>query len=58
MAEPETLPPPREDAASGRVVEEHRIVQVRTFLYEAKREDDNDFLLIVGIDPDETVPCA
>ena len=41
-------PPITTDAASGRVDEENRNVQVRAFLYAASREDDNDFHLIVG----------
>jgi hypothetical protein len=46
-------PPIGDGATSGRVAEEHRNVRVRTFLYAAKREDDNDFHLIVGLDPSE-----
>jgi hypothetical protein len=37
-------------AASGRVQEEQRNVQVTGFLYAASREADNDFHLIVGRD--------
>ena len=51
-------PPIGEGATSGRVTEEHRNVRVRTFLYAAKREEDNDFHLIVGIDPGEPVPVC
>src|SRR5215216_3057097 len=45
-------PPITRDAESGRVDEENRNVHVRAFLYAASREDDNDFHLIVGRDPD------
>jgi hypothetical protein len=45
-------PPITTDATSGRVDEENRNVRVRAFLYAASREDDNDFHLIVGRDPD------
>ena len=45
----------KDTATSGRVAEEHRNVRVRTFLYAAKREDDNDFHLMVRIDPSEPV---
>ena len=44
-------PPITTDAESGRVDEEKRNVRVRAFLYAASREDDNDFHLIVGRDP-------
>lgn len=37
---------------SGRVAEEKRNVRVRVFLYAASKEDDNDFHLILGRDPD------
>lgn len=42
------------DAASDRVAEEKRNVRVRAFLYAASREDDNDFHLIIGSDPQQT----
>ena len=45
-------PPITTDAESDRVDEEKRNVQLRAFLYAASREDDNDFHLIVGRDPD------
>jgi hypothetical protein len=45
-------PPITTDAESDRVDEEKRNVRVRAFLYAASREDDNDFHLIVGRDPD------
>jgi hypothetical protein len=38
-------------ATSRRVKEEKRNVRVRAFIYAASREDDNDFHLIVGRDP-------
>lgn len=41
-------------AESGRVEEERRNVGVRAFLYAASREDDNDYHLIVGRDPNRT----
>ena len=44
-------PPIETDAQSERVEEEKRNARVRTFLYAASREDDNDFHLIVGRDP-------
>jgi len=44
------------DPASDRVEEEKRNVRVRTFLYAASREDDNDFHLILGLDPEEGEP--
>jgi hypothetical protein len=37
-------------AGSARVPEENRNVQVRAFLYAARRETDNDFHLIIGRD--------
>ena len=43
-------PPIETDAQSERVEEEKRNARVRTFLYAASREDDNDFHLIVGRD--------
>jgi hypothetical protein len=45
-------PPIGTDATSGRVDEENRNVRVRSFLYAASREDDNDYHLIIGRDPD------
>lgn len=39
------------DANSRRVAEEQRNVSVRTFLYAASREADNDFHLIIGEEP-------
>lgn len=45
-------PPIKTDATSGRVDEENRNVRIRAFLYAASREDDNDFHLIIGRDPD------
>jgi hypothetical protein len=41
------------DRDSKRVKEEKRNVRVRAFIYAASREDDNDFHLIVGRDPDQ-----
>jgi len=41
-----------EDPKSRRVAEEKRNVRVDAFLYAASREDDNDFHLILGRDPD------
>ena len=41
-------------ASSGRVPEEMRNVRVSAFLYAASREDDNDFHLIIGGDPQGT----
>jgi hypothetical protein len=41
-------------ATSGRVAEENRNVRVSAFLYAASREDDNDFHLIIGRDPQKT----
>ena len=49
-------PPITTDAASGRVPEEERNVQVRGFLYAASRENDNDYHLIVGRDRALTPP--
>jgi hypothetical protein len=42
-------------ATSDRVAQEKRNVRVRAFIYAASREDDNDFHLIIGRDP-ETAP--
>ena len=44
-------PPITTSPDSDRVEEEERNVRVRTFLYAASREDDNDFHLILGRDP-------
>jgi hypothetical protein len=41
-------------AKSGRVEEEQRNVRVNAFIYAASRENDNDFHLIIGRDPDKT----
>ena len=41
-------------AKSDRVAEEMRNVSVSAFLYAASREDDNDFHLIIGGDPQST----
>ena len=40
---------------SKRVKEEDRNIRVNAFLYAAKREEDNDFHLILGLDP-KTLP--
>ena len=40
------------DSASDRVKEEKRNIRIRAFLYAASRENDNDFHLIIGRDPD------
>jgi hypothetical protein len=42
-------------ATSKRVKEEDRNIRVNAFLYAAKREEDNDFHLILGLDP-KTLP--
>jgi hypothetical protein len=47
-------PPIKTDAKSNRVAEEKRNVRVPAFIYAASREDDNDFHLIIGRDPDKT----
>lgn len=39
---------------SGRVRQEERNVRLKTFLYAASREDDNDYHLILGRDPSAT----
>jgi hypothetical protein len=41
-------------ASSNRVAPEKRNVRVRAFLYAASRENDNDFHLIIGRDPEKT----
>jgi hypothetical protein len=46
-----------DDASSDRVAKEHRNVRAPMFLYAASREEDNDFHLIVGTDP-ETPPLV
>jgi len=45
-------PPISTAATSGRVKEEDRNIHVDAFIYAASREKDNDFHLIVGMDPD------
>lgn len=47
-------PPIATNAQSGRVQEEERNVRVRAFIYAASRENDNDFHLIVGRDPNRS----
>jgi SepF-like predicted cell division protein (DUF552 family) len=47
-------PPIKKDSTSGRVEEEERNVRVSAFIYAASREDDNDFHLIIGRDPELT----
>lgn len=47
-------PPITRDADSGRVAEEERNIRVRAFIYAASREEDNDFHLIIGRDPDRS----
>ncbi len=44
-------PPIRDNATSERVAEEERNVSLSAFLYAASRENDNDFHLIVGQNP-------
>lgn len=41
-------------ATSKRAKEEKRNVRVDGFLYAASREDDNDFHVILGVDPDDS----
>lgn len=48
----ERVPKIKTDAKSNRVTEEKRNIRVRAFLYAQSREDDNDFHLIIGRDPD------
>ena len=50
-------PPIKDTETSERVPEEHRNVRVRAFLYAAKREEDNDFHLIIGTDPSPQPVC-
>lgn len=47
-------PPIKTTSTSGRVKEEQRNVRVRAFIYAASRENDNDFHLIIGRDPNDT----
>ena len=47
-------PPIGRGANSGRVAEERRNVAVRAWLYAASRENDNDFHLIIGRDPENS----
>lgn len=44
-------PPIKRDAKSDRVTEEKRNVRVSAFIYAASREDDNDYHLILGRNP-------
>ena len=46
-------PPITTAATSNRVKEEKRNIRVNAFIYAASREDDNDFHLILGRDPEE-----
>jgi hypothetical protein len=48
-------PPIKDTATSDRVKEEKRNIRVSAFIYAASRENDNDFHLILGRDP-EKVP--
>ena len=48
------VPKIKTTATSNRVKEEKRNVRVNVFLYAASRENDNDFHLILGRDPDTT----
>jgi hypothetical protein len=48
------VPKIKTTATSDRVQEEKRNVKVKTFLYAASRENDNDFHLILGRDPTKT----
>ncbi|HEU4508130.1 MAG TPA: hypothetical protein VFR78_07835 [Pyrinomonadaceae bacterium] len=47
-------PPIGKDSTSNRVEEEERNIRVDAFIYAASREDDNDFHLILGRDPNLT----
>jgi hypothetical protein len=47
-------PPISKASTSNRVQQEKRNVQVKAFIYAASREDDNDFHLILGRDPQAT----
>lgn len=48
------VPKIKTTATSNRVEEEKRNVRIKLFLYAASREDDNDFHLILGRDPDSS----
>ena len=48
------VPKIKTTATSNRVKEEKRNVRIKLFLYAASREDDNDFHLILGRDPDSS----
>jgi hypothetical protein len=48
------VPKIKTTATSDRVEEENRNVRLKVFLYAASREDDNDFHLILGRDPNLT----
>jgi hypothetical protein len=47
-------PPIKTTSTSNRVTEEKRNVRVKAWLYAASREDDNDFHLILGRDPNKS----
>jgi hypothetical protein len=47
-------PPIKTTQSSNRVEEEKRNIRVKAFLYAASKEDDNDFHLILGRDPNLT----
>ena len=47
-------PPIKKDSKSGRVEEEERNIRLSAFIYAASREEDNDFHLIIGRDPELT----
>ena len=47
-------PPIKTTSTSNRVTEEKRNVRVKAWLYAASREDDNDFHLILGRDPQKS----
>ena len=47
-------PPIGQGATANRVKEEKRNIRVRAFIYAASRENDNDYHLIIGRDPEET----
>lgn len=48
------VPKIKSTATSDRVTKEKRNIRVKTFLYAASRENDNDFHLIFGRDPSKT----
>lgn len=48
------VPPIKKTATSNRVEEEKRNVRIKVFLYAASREDDNDYHLILGRNPDSS----